>query len=63
MTEQIIYRDYEIYFDPPPIPTRQWDWHFMHVAFDGDEDPRYGHCASEQACRDEIDERYLEEAA
>lgn len=23
-----------IYFDPPPIPTRNMDWHFVHDNFD-----------------------------
>lgn len=51
----IIYRGYRIYFDPPPIPIRSCDWHFVHSDYDGPEDRRGGHAASEQDCRDEID--------
>lgn len=57
------YRGYHIYYDPPPIPVRTCDWHFVHDDYDGapndyDEGPadhRCGSAASEQACREEID--------
>ena len=51
-----LYRNYQIYFDPPPIPTRICDWHFVHVDYDGPEDNRGGHGASEAECRAMIDE-------
>jgi hypothetical protein len=50
-----LYRNYRIYYDPPPIPYRGADWHFYHKDFDGPGDKRHGDCASEQACKDEID--------
>lgn len=54
---ETLYRGYRIYFDPPPIPTRNCDWHFVHEDYDGPEDHRAGHGGSEQECRDEIDWR------
>ena len=48
------YRGYRIYFDPPPIPVRDCDWHFVPEDWDLD-DRRHGHAASLQACCDEID--------
>jgi hypothetical protein len=51
----IAYRGCTIWHDAPPIPTRAWDWHWMHNDWDLD-DPRHGDAASEQACRDAIDE-------
>lgn len=48
------YRNYRIYYDPPPIPIRNCDWHFVHDDYDLD-DPRHGHCASAAECRREID--------
>ena len=54
----ITYRNYTIYYDPPPIPLRTMDWHFVHRDFDGAEDAgdnRCGSAPSEQECRDEID--------
>lgn len=50
------YRDFEISYDPPPIPTRNCDWHWTHKDFDGEEDSRYGHEASEAACKSAIDD-------
>jgi hypothetical protein len=49
--------DWEIYFDPPPIPTRNCDWHFHHKDFDGAPDAndhRCGHGASYEDCLDQI---------
>lgn len=39
MTE---YRGYHIYYDPPPIPIRKFDYCFVHRDFDGPGDPRHG---------------------
>jgi len=50
--------DWTIYFDPPPIPVRNCDWHFVHKDYDGASDAcdmRYGHAASVEACKGEID--------
>lgn len=54
--EPVRYRGYIIQFDPPPIPIRSMDWHYVHENYDGPEDSRHGHAASYQACKDEIDE-------
>ncbi len=32
---ELTYRGWHIDFDPPPIPTRNCDWHFWHDDFDG----------------------------
>lgn len=43
------YGPWRIYFDPPPIPARNCDWHFYHEDFDGAPDAndnRYGSCGS-----------------
>ncbi len=58
------YRDFHISYDPPPIPVRSCDWHYWHDDFDGapdSNDCRYGHCATEGGCRQEIDEWYAEQ--
>ncbi len=56
MTET--YRNWHIHYDPPPIPSRASDWHFAHDDFDGAPDAndnRYGHAASLEAAKAEID--------
>jgi hypothetical protein len=58
------YRGYQIYFDPPPIPTRNCDWHFVHDDYDGapnepDEGPadhRCGSGSSIEDCKAQIDD-------
>ena len=58
------YRNWHIYYDPPPIPTRKCDWHFYHDDFDGAEDShddRCGDAGSLEAARRAIDE-YEEQA-
>lgn len=55
--QRIKYGDWHIYFDPPPIPTRNCDWHFHHDDFDGAPDAgdnRYGSGASIKDCIDQI---------
>ena len=56
------YRDFIITYDPPPIPVRNCDWHYYHKDIDLD-DNRYGHCASLDECKAEIDEWYEEQEA
>lgn len=51
------YGKWRIYYDPPPIPDRSMDWHYVHEDYDGPGDSRHGHCASLEACKQEIDER------
>ena len=53
------YRNYTIEYYPPPIPTRQFDFQFVHDDYDGAEDSndrRAGHAESPAACREAIDE-------
>ena len=57
------YRGYVIWYDPPPVPTDAWNWHYHHDDFDGAEDAddnRYGHCPTKEQCIGEIDD-YIED--
>lgn len=52
---------WRIWFDPPPIGTRECDWHYQH----DDAEPEcpswmHGHCASREACIAEIINTYEE---
>ena len=52
---------WRVWFDPPPIGTRECDWHYQHE----DAEPEcpswmYGHCASREACIVEIIDTYEE---
>jgi hypothetical protein len=61
---EYLYRDYHIYFDPPPIPIRSCDWHWSHDDFDGapdGNDHRYGHSASLADAKADIDEQIEED--
>lgn len=51
-----IYGPWRIHYDPPPIPSRNCDWHWYHDDFDGDGDRRYGSCASFADALNECDE-------
>lgn len=53
-----MYKECRIYFDPPPVGTRELDWQWAHKDFDGPEDFRSGFGPSIQACKDQID--YME---
>lgn len=33
--ELTTYRGYQIKYDPPPIPLRNWDWDYCPVDYDG----------------------------
>lgn len=58
---------WHIYFEPPPIPCRNSDWHFYHEDYDGAPDAndgRAGHAESVDGCLREIREiEEWEEAA
>lgn len=56
LNDCVLYRGYRIYFDPPPIPIRSCDYHFVHEDYDGPEDSRCGSGASEWECRAMIDD-------
>jgi len=44
------YGDWDIYYDPPPIPDRSYDYSFMHKNLDGPGDNRYGYGESIHDC-------------
>lgn len=48
-----------IHYDPPPIPIRTCDWHFVHEGYDGPGNWRHGDAASPEECVTAI--RELEE--
>ena len=50
------YRQYTIYREPPPIPTRAHDWAYVHDDYDGPEDGRCGTGASLLDCLQQIEE-------
>lgn len=59
------YRGWTISYDPPPIPVRDMDWHFIHPDFDasweGEEDGYVsnglaGYGASVEDCKAQIDD-------
>lgn len=55
----ITYRGFIISYDPPPIPVRTMDYHFVHEQYDGAEDShdhRCGGAASLGAAMAGIDE-------
>ena len=58
--EKHTYRDFEIYHEPPPIPTRNCDWHWSHKNCDGPEDNRYGHAPTLEDAKAEIDQWHEE---
>lgn len=65
MTQQLTYRGYHIRFDPPPIPTRAFDWAWVHDDYDGapdGNDTRCGASASLEQAKADIDEQ-IEDAA
>jgi hypothetical protein len=36
MSEAKTYRGWTIHYDPPPIPTRAFDWHAVHPDYDAE---------------------------
>lgn len=57
------YRGWNVHFDPPPIPTRMFDWEATHPDYDGAEDAndnRCLHAGSRAAIQAEIDEWYAD---
>jgi hypothetical protein len=63
MTEEIRIGSWRIYYDPPPIPVRYCDWHYIHDDYDasweGEEDGWVsnglgGSAESPEACLEEI---------
>jgi hypothetical protein len=62
------YGPWLIYYEPPPIPIRTCDWHFVHVDFDGAPDGHDRRCGSAPSVEDalaqieEIEEMLADEA-
>ena len=50
------YRGFIISCDPKPIPSRSFDWDYVHEDYDGPGDHRCGSCASKESAMVEIDE-------
>lgn len=53
--KEVRYGRWMISYEPPPIPTRNCDWQFVHDDYDGPEDRRAGHAASIAQAMAEID--------
>ena len=60
---KIAYRDWTIWYEPPPIPIRTMDWTYSHNDYDGPPDRRYGYASSVAECKADIDEIEQENAA
>ena len=57
-TERIEYRGFIITFDPPPIPTRAYDWRWVAEDYDSapdSPDDRAGASASLDAAKADVD--------
>lgn len=50
------YGPWRIYYEPPPIPTRNCDWHWYHRDFDGAPDGRDSRCGSCASFADALNE-------
>ncbi len=57
----LLHRNYEIRWDPKPIPSRDFDYDFSHVDYDGPEDRRCGAAGSIRDCIIIIDEMIEDE--
>ena len=55
------HRGYAIWYDPKPIPLRQFDWDWCHEDYDGPGDEREGHAATFEAAKAAIDEQIEQE--
>ncbi|CAB4191822.1 hypothetical protein UFOVP1229_157 [uncultured Caudovirales phage] len=60
MTE--LYRNYNISYDPPPVPIRSCDYQFAHVDYDGPPDERCGTAPSFEEAKRQIDEIIADES-
>ena len=60
----MMYRNFRITYDPPPIPTRNCDWHATHDDFDGAPDAndnRYFHGPTEADVKAQVDDWHTEQ--
>lgn len=51
------YKGWKIWYHPPPIPDRRFDWSAVHEDYDGDGDDRCFSAGSVEEAMCEIDER------
>jgi hypothetical protein len=58
---QIVYKNWEITYNPKPIPVRVYDYDAVHKDYDGPEDNRCITGDSVDALIDRIDEMEAEE--
>lgn len=56
----MLYRNFIITEDHPPIPTRAHDWNYRHEDYNGPEDQRWGTGSSLQDCKNAIDDMLWE---
>lgn len=59
-----MYRNFRITYDPPPIPTRAFDWHATHDDYDGapdGTDNRYFHGPTEDDVKAQVDDWHAEQ--
>ncbi|WP_395326902.1 hypothetical protein WBP06_09310 [Novosphingobium sp. BL-8H] len=54
------YRDWNVYFDPKPIPHAGFDWEATHPDYDGEGDARMVHAATFKELAAEIDSAIYE---
>ena len=55
METKIQYGQWLIEKDMPPIPSRDFDWLYVHDDYDGPEDNRCGRAGSVQECIEAIE--------
>jgi hypothetical protein len=58
---KMMYRNYVIVYQPPPIPARNFDYQFCHDSYDGPGDNRCGFAGSLEDAKAKIDEIYYDE--
>jgi hypothetical protein len=64
------YRGFRIYYDPPPIPDRNYDWHFVADDYEAEmhsenvwiSNGRAGDGRTRNSCIDQVNELLAEEA-
>lgn len=61
MSKMVEYRNWEIDYLPPPIPTRAHDWQAVHDNYDGDGNMLIVTGPSLEDCKEQIDERMEED--
>ena len=59
MNQQWKHKDWTIYFDPTPLPDRQWDYVAVHEDYDGPGDDRIIYAESTREAEDLIEDWYL----